>query len=200
MEPGMGKTIAQRRAAKALRRKAVVRAKRMAELAVRRKSGDEDDWAPAILPRPFKVSEALIAVAEPVTAEADDLDTLRRGLIVAMFAWNVSLLPETERNDEIRRVHGEWFGSGDKTGESDEESLGSFEEVITTLIARKQALYPVDYLRLVDLKLSETAGTYHVTVASEFDISALEAQEKTEAGRSFAKRLRSAAHLSPMTG
>ena len=72
MEPGMGKTIAQRRAAKALRRKAVVRAKRMAELAVRRKSGDEDDWAPAILPRPFKVSEALIAVAEPVTAEALD--------------------------------------------------------------------------------------------------------------------------------
>jgi hypothetical protein len=162
----MAKNIAQRRAAKALKRKAVVRAKRKAEAAAQGRIADEDDWAPAALVRTHKASEALIDVAEPLISDDDDRDTRHKCLLTTMFAWNVSLLPETEQTEQMHRFFDELAGIGKDTEVSDVGSFSEFEEVIAELIARKRWLYPFDRRWLLGLELFESSDSYHVVVQS----------------------------------
>jgi hypothetical protein len=170
----MAMGIAQRRAAKALRRKAIVRAKRQAEKA---SSGELADWghwisAPSLPTR--KASAALIEVAAPLTEGVDDRDMYYKCLMMAMVAWNLSLLPEEERKEQMVRFFEGMpgFGEEDQGCANNEALYSSFEEVMAELISRKMLLYPLDRRWLVDLDIIETADGYRVNVASAREAAA----------------------------
>ena len=66
---------------------------------------------PAIARTP-KASAALIDVAEPLTTDDDDPGTRRNCLVTAMVAWNLSLLPEAERKEQMHRFFEILAGTG----------------------------------------------------------------------------------------
>jgi hypothetical protein len=159
----MAANLAQRRAAKALRRKAIVRAKRKAEV---RGGIGIVDWELRIPNN--KASAALIHLAEPLTSEADDTDAREKSLTLAMVAWNLSLLPESKRKEQMA-------GLLEKAAASEDDRLeaSSFlQPIIDALVSRKLQLYPLDRRFLVDLQVFETSDGYRVTVASALDAAA----------------------------
>jgi hypothetical protein len=172
----MTRNIAQRRAAKAVRRKALVREKRMAEMGRQGKNADEGYWAPLPVPRTHKASAALIDIAEHLTGEEDDRDTRHKTLILAMVAWNLSLLPAAERKEQMRSFFEGFAGIGDETDQSfkssDGEAFACFEEIMRDLISRKLLLYPLDRRWLLDLEVFETSDGFRVNVTSALDKAA----------------------------
>lgn len=162
----MAKNIAQRRAAKALKRKAVVQAKRKAEEPARGRIADEDNWALTAIAQTHKASAALIDIAEPLASDDDDRNTRHKCLLTAMLAWNLSLLPEAERKEQTLRFFEMLAGTGMEGEASDAGSFPGFEEVIAELINRKRRLYPFDRRWLLGLELLEGPDSYHVVVQS----------------------------------
>jgi hypothetical protein len=158
----MAANLAQRRAAKALRRKAIVRAKRKAE--VRGGIGIVD--RELRIPN-NKASAALIHLAEPLTSEADDTDAREKSLMLAMVAWNLSLLPESKRKEQMASLLEKAAASEDRL-----EASSFFQPIIDALVSRKLQLYPLDRRFLVDLQVFETSDGYRVTVASALDAAA----------------------------
>ena len=169
--------LAQRRAAKALRRKAIVRAKRKAEM-----SGESEvvEWAGGSLApmRPtHKASAALLDVAELLAGDADDLCTWRKNLMLTMFAWNLSLLPLDERKEKMRGFFDDLVQAVDQgyrnSPSFDRDDLySSFDETVAALINRKAVLYPFDRRWLMDLEVLDTPSGFHVNVLSALDAAA----------------------------
>src|SRR5271166_6232896 len=124
----MAANLAQRRAAKALRRKAIVRAKRQAELKDRI---GRVGWEPGI--PSHKASAALLHLAEPLTGEADDADAWERSLMLAMMAWNLSLLSEGARKEQMASVLKEGAASEDDRF----EASSTLQPLLDALISRK---------------------------------------------------------------
>jgi hypothetical protein len=164
MEGLMSPRLAQRRAAKALRRKALVRAKRRAELAAQHTVADMPEWGDASLWVPAKLSAAVIDLAEPMIGDEDDPDLRRNGVVLAIIAWNLSLLPPDRRSDSLRMLLEEMPELTAAQGEASDRS--AFEAALGDLIARKEALYPYDRRFVVDYRISETRGNWRLTVTS----------------------------------
>lgn len=166
--------IAQRRAAKAQRRKAIVKAKRRTAAESDRELARLEDlsWA---LPHPtHKASAALIDVADILTDDEDDRETRHLCLMTAMVAWNLSLLSVEERKEEMHRFFNEMpeFRVGGEHFCDKDEHISHFEDVMAQLISRKILLYPFDRRWLLNLDLVETSDGYRVNVASTFDLAA----------------------------
>lgn len=166
--------IAQRRAAKAQRRKAIVKAKRRTAAESDRELARLEDLSWALSHPTHKASAALIDVADILTDDEDDRETRHRCLILAMAAWNLSLLSVEERSEELRRIFGAMSEPGvdDKQPRATDEDISYLEDIMAQLISRKILLYPFDRRRLLNLDLVETSDGYRVNVASTFDLAA----------------------------
>jgi hypothetical protein len=167
----MASGVAQRRAAKAIRRKAIVKAKRLAEPAARGLASGEQfrEIGEFGLPQ-HKASEALLAVADPLLHDDDDRHALHNKLTFAMFAWNLSVLPSEKRNVEMPRVLKMLGDMATKILPIDQsentQPENYIESMINHLIHRKTLLYPIDRRLLLNLDVSETDDGPHVQVAS----------------------------------
>ena len=166
--------IAQRRAAKALRRKAIVKVKRRTAAAGDGKSARRGGWSVAPPLATHKASAALIDVADILTNDEDDRDTRYKCLMLAMVAWNVSLLAVEERREKLRDFFDAMPGLGaDGEQFADKDGVfSSFEDMMAQLISRKILLYPFDRRWLLNLDVIETSDGYRVNVASALDAAA----------------------------
>ena len=161
--------IAQRRAAKALKRKAIVKAKQGADRASLSAPVGYRNFGSAVELPILKASEALIEIAAPLSENADDLEGYHKSLLMAMLAWNLSLLPVEARKEEMGLFFDTLYESGDDDG--DRETLRSqFNQAITQLISRKMLFYPLDCRRLVDLDIIDTGDEYRVNVTSTLEL------------------------------
>ena len=159
--------IVARRAAKALRRKAIVKAKRGAErLAARRDSGDHP-MSSTYWPS-HKASAALIDLAQPLLEEAEEGDRKGRRmcLMFAALAWNLSLLAADERQARMLDFFNDLSAASGYADGDRAVILAAFEDAMAQLISRKLLLYPDDRRCLADLNINETSDSYHVTVTS----------------------------------
>ncbi len=109
--------------------------------------------------RSQKVSAALLDVARPWLRDADDRDSYYKALMLAMTAWNLSLMPADKRKAALRGVTDKALGDSG-------QAVADFEALIAELMTRKLLLYPLDHRFLVDLDLVETSGGYRVNVMS----------------------------------
>lgn len=165
----------QRRAAKALRRKALVKAKRQAEVAGRSPVTNWGSEGDGPVRATYKASEALITLAEPLTHDDDDRNARYNCLAFAMIAWNLALLPADRRKEEMYRL----FDTIPDVAEDIQHleqprgTRGSaLEEMMDDLISRKIVLYPSDRRWLIHLDVSETSRGYRVSVASALPAAA----------------------------
>jgi hypothetical protein len=163
--------IAQRRAAKALKRKAVVKAKQAVERASVGGSDYRWDSCSVLDVQIPKASAALIDIAEPLIERAHDREGYHKGLLLAMLAWNLSLLPVAQRKKETAEFFDDLAGRSD-FGKEREARRSDFEEMIAYLISRKMLLHPFDTRRLENLNIVDIGDEYRVTVESLIDLAA----------------------------
>ena len=164
--------LAQRRAAKAQRRKAILRAKREEEMGGRHVHIFSDE---ALAPRSSvgKASAALLEVADPLLELARDQGEMEKALALALVAWNLSLLPMTERMNRTARVMEDIVpGFAEDEQVTREELCDDFCEMMAALISRKLQLFPLDDRQLADVRVHERRKRMHVIVTSLIDVAA----------------------------
>lgn len=103
-----------------------------------------------------KVAKMLWDVAKPVLGRAKKKPQVEQGLRTAMMGWNLACLPEAQRQEMIEQALAsvrwpfKWF----------------MRRMITTLIARKQQLYPAEHRMIADIEVTGEAPNWNVKVAT----------------------------------
>ena len=108
----------------------------------------------------FKISAAILTLAEPLRARYRESHRLQAIIAMTVMAWNIALFPE----DEQPHVQGMLLES--LPPQLSGEDVGVLLSTIDTLIARKRLLYPhvreyilTHQLTLVDDKVTLSVGT-----------------------------------------
>lgn len=103
-----------------------------------------------------KVAAALMDVAKPVVGKAKKLAQMQQGLQTATLAWNLAILPEDKKQEMFEQAMApvkwpfRWF----------------VRRMITSLIARKQELYPKEFRMIADVQVSGEAPNWNLKVAT----------------------------------
>jgi hypothetical protein len=134
-------------------------------------------------PPAYKLSEALINLVEP-WKDADDescIDGHRNLIAMAAFAWNLTLLSDDQREENLRKIVDEisqmiatkkasFVQRVLRRGRRDTTEYpvinATITDLLTALMARKKALYPSDRRFVAHFDLAPTFSGYHLTVAS----------------------------------
>jgi hypothetical protein len=103
-----------------------------------------------------KLSEALVALIEPYRRGVHDLLGYQRLITLAAFAWNLTVLPADQRDAALL----------DAAREVNVEDRTMLKAIITEFLGRKLELFPDDHRMIVSYEVTESAGRYHVLVAS----------------------------------
>ena len=106
-----------------------------------------------------KISDLLVNVARPVLDQVDTIEKMRRAIDLAALAWNLTVLPEAERRDEIER-------SARELCPDDPGARETGKQILTALVARKLALYPDVNRAIASYDVAATDEGIHVQVAS----------------------------------
>lgn len=166
----------QRRVAKVRRRKAVAR-KRL-------KAGASGERLEATLQGgvdvpPYKLSDALLALAEPLWTDDEtsaDLSeekafNLRHNyLVLTKIGWNLALLPSDRRPEKMANMFREISEIDDLMQQEKRASLPvmlTLEETVTDVVARKELMFPNDRRWVVDFKFTEGSDEYNLMVTSK---------------------------------
>jgi hypothetical protein len=106
----------------------------------------------------IKMSEALIALMEPYLDSIETLNAYRNLASMAAIAWNNSVLPP-----EAQMKPSELINKLDMPA----EDLPLMEELLTSLLKRKKALFPDVQRMIVSYEVTGTGrGNWHLSVAS----------------------------------
>lgn len=107
-----------------------------------------------------KMSEVLEAFVEPYLDFAQTRSQRETLFSIAVFAWNLAILPESGRQaaiDELIKVN---LKGSSLLAEQD------MREIIAELIARKQNFFANNKRYIVDFELQDTDKQFHLSVAS----------------------------------
>ena len=88
------------------------------------------------------IADAILAYAQPLIDQTDgSTDQLNRALALAQVCYNVAMLPEKDRNEEIQSMQA--------TFEMDDDEFVEFRQsVILPMIERHQDMFPLIHRRL----------------------------------------------------
>jgi hypothetical protein len=116
-------------------------------LAERALKGAPGEAAPVLIRNPEsagmrKMSEILLEFAEPFFEEADSLEDYRKVLMLAITAWNLSLLDAGSQKTELEKL------SKMMRGKADASFLQKLQSILKPMIDRKKERY-FDTKRLV---------------------------------------------------
>jgi len=107
-----------------------------------------------------KMSEVLFKFIEPYMEFASSRNNLEKLLIVAVIAWNASLIPKEEReailDEEINST----------LSFMDEDLVKDFKAILYELIQRKEILFSENRSFIFDYELTGGKGKYYLSVAS----------------------------------
>jgi hypothetical protein len=107
-----------------------------------------------------KMSEVLFKFIEPYMEFASSRNNLEKLLIVAVIAWNASLIPKEEReailDEEINST----------LSFMDEDLVKDFKAILYELIQRKEILFSENRSFIFDYELTGSKGKYYLSVAS----------------------------------
>jgi len=107
-----------------------------------------------------KVSEVLFKFIEPYMEFDSSRNNLEKLLIVAVIAWNASLIQKEEReailDEEINST----------LSFMDEDLVKDFKAILYELIQRKEILFSENRSFIFDYELTGGKGKYYLSVAS----------------------------------
>ncbi len=103
-----------------------------------------------------KAALALWDIAKPVIKKGKKRAQVEQGLRTAMFAWNLSILPDDKRKEMFDQAISQvkwpfrWF----------------MRRMIISLMDRKKELYPKEFRMIADIEISGEAPNWNVKVAT----------------------------------
>ena len=105
-----------------------------------------------------KISEALVAYAQPLLEECEDFSQFKTAIGLAMAIWNLCLLPENEREACYKEFLETLAGD-------DLKERVIYAKLIKTFIARKEEMFPGDKRFIVNYQLTDKGNKINLTVA-----------------------------------
>ena len=108
------------------------------------------------LPGLEKISARLIELTLPYLPEEAGIKAWRAGIAMAAMAWNLALLPASERDREI-----EWMFQQAEAHALDDPLL--LEDLLQLLIAQKLRLYPDDPRLILSWEVRKAGSRVNVT-------------------------------------
>ncbi len=122
-----------------------------------------------------KLSAALIDICEPYDFDDLSLDDYKKLIMMGIAAWNIANQPKEKRAERMLGFLEKMPGLKDEL-EMDLEAIINEQkelpasmailQMLTTLMWRKEELYPNDDRIVTDYKLTETATKRHLSVSS----------------------------------
>ena len=122
-----------------------------------------------------KLSAALIDISEPYDYDDLSLDDYKKLIMMAIAAWNIANQPKEKRAEQMLGFLKSMPGLKDEL-EMDLEAIIDEQkepptaivlmQMLTSLMRRKEELYPNDNRIVTDFKLTETATDRHLSVSS----------------------------------
>ena len=109
--------------------------------------------------RKEKLSAIILDFARPFTDNVGD-DQFRSVIALAIFCWNIGLLPEDQQERQLRRVVRE---------EAEGKPAGFADDMMTwtrLLIDRKKKLFAHDRRMVMDFTIEDDGDEFHLLVAS----------------------------------
>ncbi|MBY0527141.1 MAG: hypothetical protein K2R98_27345 [Gemmataceae bacterium] len=107
-------------------------------------------------PGQMKMSAALLGLVDPYLKDVTDEEDLRKMLLLGVIAWNLALLPASEREASINEFAKKAPG----------ETKNDLHTVLDPLIARKLALYPDNQRHILNIDVTMQAAGPYVQVTS----------------------------------
>ena len=108
------------------------------------------------LKKDIRLSERLVDLIAPYREDGLTGDDYKALIAAAASAWNLSLLPEQERQEAL----------GQAFRKARIKNRQEPAELIVALMQRKKQLFPDDDRAIVHWEVSESEGQFHVMVAS----------------------------------
>jgi len=140
-----------------------VRQRQLEKLQQRIQDGTLGFEAAGVLLEPkgeVKMSKVLGSFVEPYLAFAHNKAQRRKLLEVAILAWNLAIMPESERQLMIDQLIADCSEPNDLLAQQD------MREIIDELIARKQKFFANNERFIIDFQLQDTGKQLHFSVAS----------------------------------
>ncbi len=112
-----------------------------------------------IVPKPpgqTKMSEVLRQFVEPYWHIPDDEESMRRLITTALVAWQVALLPVTERAEHLAAI----------AKALPEETHADFYAIVGEMVERKEKHFAQYNQTIIDYDLIDSGSGYELTVIS----------------------------------
>ena len=106
------------------------------------------------------MSEVILDFAEPLLNHATDLNSKKVAISTAILCWNIYLMPEKKRQEEIGKVADNLF----KTG----MDRKIFEDMASMLFERKRTFFPDINKVIVSYEVLESGDSLRLNVASTY--------------------------------
>jgi hypothetical protein len=109
----------------------------------------------------ISMSDAISQLIEPYKADAPDYNSLRNLVTFACIAWNTSILPEEQRTEALDKMLEIIPGKI-------KDRLETFA-LLTELIERKRKLFPNISRAIIEHKVTDEGGNFHIAIASTLE-------------------------------
>jgi hypothetical protein len=106
----------------------------------------------------ISMSDAVSQLIEPYKKEVPDYSGFSKLVSLACIAWNTSILPQEKQGEALDKMVAILPG----THETRLEMLGLMME----LVNRKKKLFPDVFRMIVEFKVTDQGGNFHIAVAS----------------------------------
>ncbi|AFY84990.1 hypothetical protein [Oscillatoria acuminata] len=146
-------------------RAATIQEKRLEQLQQKLQKGPFGDQVAGVVNNPkgeVKMSEVLEAFVDPYLPSIRTPIQRHRLFEVAVVVWNLSLMPENERQPMIDNFIDEGLKESDPLIQQDTRMI------INSLMTRKHKLFADNTRFILDFDLQDTGNTFHLSVASTF--------------------------------
>ena len=110
-----------------------------------------------------KMSEVIIDFIEPYVEYAETYEAYQKLVMVAIVAWNTTLLPEKEQKPMVKKML--------KSLSLPRSVLRDMKGIMEELIERKNEHFAEHTRVTMDYQVTETRHGYHLSVASTLDES-----------------------------
>jgi hypothetical protein len=107
----------------------------------------------------IRMSEALLALAEPMMRAAGDAIEFRATVGLAAFAWNLSMLSELEREKDLAKIITD-------LAPDDVMDRAIIRQDLSEMIRRRMELFPEVRRVVIDFQVQESDGKMNLNVVS----------------------------------
>jgi len=109
----------------------------------------------------ISMSDAISELIEPFREDAPDYNSVSSLVTFACIAWNTSILPEEQRNEAFGKMV-------DLLPGDIEERLETLN-LLSELMERKRKLFPNVSRAILEHKVTDRGGDFHIAIASTME-------------------------------